>query len=238
MIKAISFDLDDTLWYAAPALVRAETLQYAWIEQHAPRIAERYSLEALRRARHELAARRPEIAHDFTELRRVALLEHLRECAYPEHLAAEGIAVFLRERSQVEFYDDALPVLRRLAPRYALIALTNGNADLDLVGIADLFVTCVSPAEAGVRKPDPRLFQAGLAHAGVSAAEAVHVGDQPLYDIEGAHRATMRSIWLNRNAAEWPPDYAPATAQITSLSELERVLAELSQPDGEEPRNT
>ena len=237
MIKAISFDLDDTLWDARPALLRAEAAQYVWLENHAPRVAARHTTETLRAARMELAQRRPDIAHDFTRLRHVALAECLREHGYPDALAIPGIEVFLRARSQVDFYDDALPALRRLAERYTLVALTNDNADLEIAGIAVYFVACISPAEAGVRKPDPRMFQVGLERAGVTADEAVHVGDQPLYDIEGAHRAAMRSIWLNRDGAAWPSEYAPATAQITSLADLEHAIAGLPQPAGDEHRS-
>ena len=237
MIKAISFDLDDTLWDARPALLRAEAAQYVWLETHAPRITARHTTDSLRAARMQLAACRPEIAHDFTRLRHVALAECLREHGYPAALARPGIDVFLRVRSQVDFYADALPALRRLAQRFTLVALTNGNADLEIAGIAGYFVACISPAEAGVRKPDPRMFQVGLERAGVSADEAVHVGDQPLYDIEGAHRAAMRSIWLNRDGADWPAEYAPATAQITSLADLEHAIAGLPQPAGVEHRS-
>ena len=53
------------------------------------------------------------------------------------------------------------------------------------------------------------------------------MGDHPLYDIEGAHRAGLRAIWLNRDGSDWPAAYAPAHAQITSLVELPAALARL-----------
>ena len=81
------------------------------------------------------------------------------------------------------------------------------------------------------------MFHVVLERAGVTADEAVHVGDQPLYDIEGAHRAAMRSIWLNRDGADWPAEVAPATAQITSLADLEQAIAGLPQPAGDEYRS-
>lgn len=228
MLKVICFDLDDTLWDPRPAFVRAEAVQYAWIERHAPRVAARHSSESLRALRLELAARRPEIAHDFTRLRVAALAEQLSAAGYDPALAPAGVAAFVRERSRVELYADALPALRLLAQRYVLVALTNGNADLEVAGVAAHFAACVSPAESGVRKPDPGLFHAGLAAVGAVPTEAVHVGDHPLYDIEGAHRAGLRAIWLNRDGSDWPAAYAPAHAQITSLVELPAALARLS----------
>lgn len=227
LIKAILFDLDDTLWDAAPALLRAEAAQYAWIERHAPRVAARYDNSELRALRAELATRRPDIAHDFTRLRIEALAERLAECGYPETLAADCIAHFVAVRSAVTLYDDVLPALTRLTQEYVLVALTNGNADLGLCGLAGHFRACVSPAEVGVRKPDVRMFEAALAHAGANADEAVHVGDQPLYDVEGARRAGLHTVWINRDGACWPDTYAPAHAEIASLGELERSLARL-----------
>ncbi len=53
-------------------------------------------------------------------------------------------------------------------------------------------------AEAGVRKPDPRIFEAALRRAGVRAAEAVHVGDLPEEDVEGARRAGIRPFLIDR----------------------------------------
>ncbi|MEQ8231918.1 MAG: HAD family hydrolase [Gammaproteobacteria bacterium] len=227
MIKAILFDLDDTLWDAAPALMRAEEAQYAWIERHAPRVAARYANAELRELRRDLATRRPEIAHDFTRLRIEALAERLEECGYPAALAADCIAHFVAVRSAVTLYDDVLPALARLAREYVLVALTNGNADLSVCGLEGHFRACVSPAEVGVRKPHPRMFAAALAHADAAPTEAVHVGDQPLYDVEGARRAGLRTVWINRDGGDWPSEYDPAHAVIASLGELEQALAQL-----------
>jgi len=227
LIKAILFDLDDTLWDAAPALMRAEAAQYAWIETHAPRVAARYPNEELRNLRRDLAERRPDIAHDFTRLRIEALAERLVECGYPAALAEDCIAHFVTVRSQVTLYDDVLPALDRLANDYALVALTNGNADLRVSGLEGHFRACVSPAEVGARKPDPAMFHAALAHVGAAPAEAVHVGDQPLYDVEGARRVGLRTVWVNRTCSAWPAEYAPAHAEIATLGELEHALGAL-----------
>ena len=54
--------------------------------------------------------------------------------------------------------------------------------------------------------------------------DARHVGDEPWYDIEGAHRANVRSVWVNRQARPWPDGQRRAHAEIGSLHELEGVL--------------
>ena len=228
MFDVITFDLDDTLWDSRPALLRAEALQYAWLVEHAPRLTAAHDNESLRRWRWELAGQRPEIAHDFTLLRRVALGEQLAAFGYDPALAEPGIALFVRERSVVTLFDDVRPALERLCREFTLVALTNGNADLEVAGVSPYFSFCISPAEAGVQKPDPRMFEVALARAGATASRAVHVGDQPLYDVEGARRASLASVWLNRGGAPWPDAYARPAAEISTLTELRAALADLA----------
>ncbi len=225
MFEVITFDLDDTLWDARPALLRAEQRQHAWIVAHAPRLAAAHDNESLRRWRWELASQRPDVAHDFTALRMLALRVQLAAFGYDPALAEPGIALFVHERSVVTLYDDVRPVLTDLSRDFTLVALTNGNADLEVAGVSPYFAFCISPAEAGVQKPDPRMFEVALARAGVSAARAVHVGDQPLYDVEGARRASLASVWLNRDGEPWPADYARPQAEIASLTQLRAALA-------------
>ena len=228
MLKLISFDLDDTLWDAGPVLARAEDVQYAWIVRHLPRAAAAHSVLELQHRRRELAREQPSLAHDFTQLRLAALRELCLRYDYPVGLAETGIEAFLEARSTVELFTEVDAVLRQLGARYRLAALTNGNTDLERAGVAEYFEFALSPAETGVSKPDPRMFEAMLAQAGVPAAAVVHVGDEPYYDIEGAHRANIRSIWINRNARDWPTEYRRAHAEITTLEQLPAALAQLT----------
>lgn len=228
MFDLIIFELDDTLWEALPALLAAETVQYEWIERHAPRVAAAHDNEDLRRLRMDLARRRPDVAHDFTRLRELALAERLAAHGYDPALAVPGVAEFVRARSAVTLYEDAREVLADLARDHVLAAATNGNTDLEVAGVSTYFDFCISPAEAGVQKPDPRMFEAVLARAGVAPHRAVHVGDQPLQDIEGARRAAVPAVWLNRTGRAWPAEYPQPKMEIASLRELRAALAALA----------
>ena len=228
MITLISFDLDDTLWDAGPVLARAEDVQYAWVARHLPRAAAAHTVEDLQHRRRLLAREQPQLAHDFTQLRLAALRELCIRYDYPVNLAETGIEAFLEARSTVELYTEVDTVLRELGASYRLAALTNGNTNLARAGVAAYFEFALSPAETGVSKPDPRMFEAMLAQADVAPGAVVHVGDEPYHDIEGAHRANIRSIWINRNAREWPAEYRRAHAEITTLDELPAVLAQLT----------
>ena len=222
-------DLDDTLWDAGPVLAQAEIAQYAWLRNHAPRIADAYSNDELQTLRWKFAERRPDIAHDFTALRLAFLRECLEEHGYDRALAEPAVKAFVSARSRVTLFVDVVPSLSALRKYYRLIALTNGNVDVEIAGVADFFDDCISPAESGVQKPDSRMFELASRRAGVDPAVVVHVGDHPVADIEGAHRARMSSVWVNRDGAGWPSECRPAHAEISSLSELAAAVVLISQ---------
>ncbi len=227
MIELITLDLDDTLWDARPVLMRAEEVQYEWIRTHAPRITERYTVLELQSYRRAMAQADPSLRHDFTALRRAALARLLEEHDYDPGQAIEGVDAFVRARSEVELYPEVDGVLRELARNYRLAGLTNGNTDLVRAGVAHYFEFSLAPADTGTSKPDPRMFEAALARAGVSPSAAVHVGDEPYYDIEGAHRAGVSAVWINRNGREWPDEHRPPHAAIVHLGELQAAVTRL-----------
>lgn len=224
MIELLSFDLDDTLWDAGPVLVRAEERQYAWLAQHLPRIAAAMDIGQMQARRRELMRERPALAHDFTALRRVAMAELCAAHGYATARGDEAVDVFLAARSDVTLYEEVDEVLRELRRHYRLASLTNGNTDLERAGVAHYFDFRLSPADTGTSKPDPRMFEALMTQAGVAPAAMVHIGDEPRHDIEGAHRAAVRAVWINRGGRPWPEGQRRAHAEISSLRELRAVL--------------
>ncbi len=224
-VQAIIFDLDDTLWDVGPVILRAEHALERFLAERYPRVLERHTLESMRDLRARMALEHPAMRHDFTWLRTQALLVHAREAGYPDAMAQEAFDVFYRARNEVVLYDDVLPALAWLAGRYRLFAISNGNADLAAIGLAHFFERSLAAREAGVLKPDPRIFAMLLDTAGVTAARTLHVGDDPRSDVEGARRAGVRPVWLNRGDARWPDNLAEPEHVIRSLGELVQWLA-------------
>jgi HAD superfamily hydrolase (TIGR01549 family) len=134
-------------------------------------------------------------------------------------------AVFFAARNAVELFEDVRPTLERLARRYPLASLSNGNADLRLIGLDDLFVFSLNAIEVGSAKPEPLMFETACRRLGMRPAEIVHVGDDPDHDVRGGRDAGFRTVWVNRTGQEWPGG-ARADAEIDALAELEAVLAE------------
>lgn len=203
-IRAITLDLDDTIWPIAPTLARAEAVLQAWLDAQAPATAAQWRDQDHRHAlRAEVNRRHADMAHDLTYLRREMLVLALHRAGDDLALAEPAFEVFFAERQRVDCYPDALPALGRLAARYPLLTLSNGNADIHLAGVGEHFSAQVSARAVGVAKPDPRIFAHAAAAAGVAAHEVLHIGDDPALDVIGALEAGMQAVWINRNRQCW-----------------------------------
>lgn len=218
--RLLTIDLDDTLWPCAPVIQAAEQALYAWLEQVAPRVTERFDREGLRRHRRALMTRRPELAHDLSQVRRVALAEQLAAHGYAPDLADEGLELFQAYRNRVEPYSEVAEVLRDLATRFRLVSVTNGNADVASTPLQGLFHRSLTAAEAGAARPDPALFRLALDWADVGPAECLHIGDDPYLDVEAARRFGLAAVWINRADRDWPEDLAPPVRVVRNLAEL------------------
>jgi putative hydrolase of the HAD superfamily len=217
---ALAFDLDNTLWDIGPVMERAERALHDWLAEHYPRVTDNHSIETMRDRRAAVAARRPDLAHDFTALRKLALHEHAAEAGYPVAMVEQAFEHFYQERNQVELYEDVLPALDRLRSRYRLLALTNGNADLRRIGIAHYFELIVTARAVGHAKPDRRIFSALLAGADIAPHELLYVGDEPVSDVEGPRRAGIAAVWINRGAVPWPAELERPLHSVTTLHDL------------------
>jgi len=222
-VQAVIFDLDDTLWEVGPVIVRAEHAMLEFLARRYPRVLELHTLDSMRDVRARMALEHPAMRHDFTWLRLESLRHHAREAGYPSTMAQEAFAVFYRARNEVTLYDDALPALEQLHGRFRLFAISNGNADLAAIGLARYFERSLAAREAGMLKPDPRIFAMLLERAGLAPRHAVHVGDDPEADVEGARRAGVAPVWLNRYGDNWPRASQEPLA-IRSLVELDVLL--------------
>ena len=122
--------------------------------------------------------------------------------------------------------------MAELAPSYKLALLTNGAPDLQrekiaASGLESFFQAIAVSGEHGIGKPKPEIFHRLLAELGVTADEAVMVGNSLERDIAGARNAGIRSIWIRVPGSEEQADVTPDHT-ITNLAEIPAIL---KQPD-------
>lgn len=260
MVKAIIFDLDDTLLWdqrsvkeAFAATCEAAREKYDLdperleevVRMEAAKLYQSYETYAFT----QMIGINPfeglwgnflDESDDFRQLAKV--VPGYRKEAWVKGLKALGIddpefgadlaERFPKERRQHPFiYEDTFELLDSLQGRYQLLLLTNGSPDLQMTKleitpeIAPYFDHVVISGAFGKGKPDPSIFEHALSLLGITADEALMVGDNLMTDILGANRAGIPSVWVNRHeriAEEVKPVY-----EIKKLLQLNELLQRL-----------
>lgn len=146
----------------------------------------------------------PERSHEFWLWVYGVFLEEL---GFPDarHVPQRLFDAFIRPENYQPF-DDTLPALTRLHEQgFNIGIISNWEAWagdlLRVLGLADLLDYTVVSGSVGFEKPDPEIFQFALAAADVPPAQAMHVGDNPVDDVEGALRAGMHAVLIDRGLA-------------------------------------
>lgn len=226
-VAAISFDLDDTLYDNGPAIERAEQ----WMLEH---LRSEYLATAMLDKPRWLDLKRtmliahPELRQDVSLARQrtihEAMLQGGMAAAIASREAEQVFAGFLVERSKIEVSDATHDLLARLAERYPLVVITNGNLDLAQAGLNDYF-TLVYKAGAGARmKPAPDMFVQAQAALKLVPDRILHVGDHPVTDVLGARLHGFRAAWLNDRQRSWRQLPLLPDVELNGLGELADLL--------------
>lgn len=222
-IKAVLFDLDDTLWHLAPTLVKAEAILYDWLNIHIPGVTQRFSNEELRELRMELLPTDPQYQFNVWALRHAALTRACHLTSENKDLVDQAMAVFSVARNAVTPFDDVVPGLSSLRERFAIGSVSNGFADLETIGLSQYFQTSIAAYQFGSAKPGAEIFHAACEALSVAPHEAIYVGDDPTLDIQGAQNAGLQAVWMNRLGRTLPEHIVP-DASCTNLYELDTWL--------------
>ena len=226
-VAAISFDLDDTLYDNGPAIVRAEQwmLSHLRSEYLATAMLDKPRWLELKRA---VLLANPELRHDVSLARqqtiRAAMVAGGMADQQASREAEQVFAAFLAERSKIEVSESTHRLLARLAERYPLVVITNGNLDLVQAGLADYF-TLVCKAGAGARmKPAPDMFVQVQQALGLAPGQILHVGDHPETDVLGARLHGFKAAWLNERRLPWQSLRLLPDVELATLDELAGLL--------------
>jgi HAD superfamily hydrolase (TIGR01509 family) len=232
-IRVLSFDLDDTLWDMRQTLLRAERLLAQWLAENCRGFS--YDTTKIRQIRENVLQAEPALAVDLSRLRKRVIESALIGYGYERSEAVvhaeRAFDVFFSARNQVTFFDGAIAALEKLSKSYVLGALTNGNADIDKLGLSNYFSFAFSAADVGTPKPAPALFETALKHTGTRPEQMIYIGDHPLHDMDAAKRVGISTIWVNLSGKAYTGSISPdqEIAHLESLPDAVRVI-ELNSP--------
>ncbi len=141
--------------------------------------------------------------------------------------AEVGADAYAGMHASASVYPEVPAVLEELRSRYRLAVLSDADRDFLEPSVRRnglTFDIVIASDELRAYKPHVSLFREVCGRLGVQPSQVAFVGDSPWADIEGARRAGMRAIWVNRHGASWPEELAPPSTVVTSLGELEGLL--------------
>lgn len=223
--KHLFFDLDHTLWdfdknsEMAFATIfshnHPEVNTNQFIEKYAPINQACWKLYQYDRITHEeLRYKRLKDSFD-------ALGYAISDAAI--HQIADDYIAFLPDNNHL--FDGAIEILDYLSSNYQLHIITNGFANVQYKKIAnskiDMYFETITNSEmAGVKKPNPVIFQHALDLAQAKKENSIMIGDCLEADVQGALDFGIDAIFFNPNN-----DVSPVgVRQINHLLELKNYL--------------
>lgn len=230
--KVISFDLDNTLYDCETVLRQAEI----WFAGY---LSDKYRLGSGKSSDYRFwgdikrlcLKAKPELVHDVTALRAYGLIAafdvlKLKLSLDEAYALAE---VFRVKRSQGHVCNTIKEFLVRLKEKYPICLLSNGNCNLEILGLDEIFLEDFRPNLQGVKsKPFPDLYYKCAEYYGVDVGDILHIGDDPITDVNGAVDAGCMCAWVYKGYSGISPDESLVRSLpnivIKSVLELEDWL--------------
>ncbi|MCT7943079.1 HAD-IA family hydrolase [Shewanella holmiensis] len=223
--KAISFDLDDTLYDNQPIIANAVKQSFALLHRDYPASAQWTTKDWLQ-CKLAQQALHPELKHDTSAARYTMLREGLLQLGYNETQATQGaqagLACFQHYRSDFKVAEDVIAILQTLKTRFTLVGITNGNVDASRIGLSQVLEFVLHPGYGVKMKPHSDMFTLACKQLAILPSELLHIGDHPHSDIVGAKMVGCQTVWLNpcqQNRDKKPSSLLPQIT-IMHLSKL------------------
>lgn len=201
-ISVLSFDLDDTLYDNKPVIAAAEQAMREALARHAP-LTRSTNSEFWWQQRLTLAKVDPDIRHDIGRWRLSGIESGLISLGLPQREAGEiaklAFAAFLTARTNIKLQANIMQLLAELSAHYTLIAITNGNARVDKMGVGDLFSFSLQAGPDGRMKPYTDMFNTAAQRLNIVPGQILHIGDSHRADVLGALRAGCQAAWLDHH---------------------------------------
>jgi HAD superfamily hydrolase (TIGR01549 family) len=225
-IQAITFDLDDTLYENTSIIINAERQLIELMHSTYP-VTKQVDRLFWRQQQKKQLMLNPLLKNDMSELRRLALRSGFSELGIQGQALIQAtdhcFDYFYYQRSNFTLNENIHSLLKNLSDRLPLIAITNGNVDLQQIGIAAYFNACFKASIALPMKPNQAMFNAAQNFLNIPHKYILHVGDHLQKDVYAALKAGYQAAWyaadrqmdLNQESTQMLPH-----VQLTDLSQL------------------
>ncbi|MCX8902857.1 HAD family hydrolase [Vibrio parahaemolyticus] len=240
MLKAIFFDMDETLCGTSQADKAAGQKFAAWIQQTYPQVSDPQAF-----LQRYLQGVYKKLNAEFPQL--VALLpdENAFRCGLIQTILAEnGIHIDAEQAQQAQHYFDSArmgaftffpgvkEMLMDLRKHYKLVVITNGpifsqHPKLKATQMDEWVDHIIVGGEEPEEKPAASIFQKALNLVDIKPEEALHIGDSLAADIAGANNMGILSVWVNATGASNPTEITP-NFEIRETVELKEILKTLA----------
>ena len=244
-IKAISFDLDDTLYNNRPVMLAIEKKMVKYFTEKFASLLPDFTLEPkpiFNRQfwapyRQQAIKIQPDLTHDVVKIRyetyRLGLLAFNLSAEESEKEAQAGLDYFISLRSDFTVPKASHELLASLAKKFPLVAISNGNVNTKSLGIDHYFqhiyhagfqpIDSHNKSEYLLRqKPAVDMFTLVCAQLAIPSEQLLHVGDCGFADIHGALNAGCQAAWLPQYGVGKPLQQIPhiELAQVSDLLQL------------------
>ncbi|ABF14268.1 5-amino-6-(5-phospho-D-ribitylamino)uracil phosphatase YigB [Candidatus Palibaumannia cicadellinicola] len=229
-LRALTFDLDDTLYDNTVVLTRTEQESIIFLQKYHPAL-QGIKWEEYQNLRNKLLASEPEIYHDVTYLRWRSIELIMRNAGLSESKARAGanatMDIVTYWRNKINVPSTTHHTLAALSNRWPLAAITNGNVDPTACGLAGYFSHILRAGRDGRAKPFKDMYHTAARLLQLPLRNILHVGDDLEADINGAIRCGIQACWINDSGINIQHSTHARLLphiEITRLSSLELFL--------------
>jgi HAD superfamily hydrolase (TIGR01549 family) len=227
-IQAITFDLDDTLYENTSVIINAERSLLEFMHNQYP--ATKHVAKNFWRARQNIyLLANPLLKNDMGKLRRLSLESGFMALGLSGNelktATTECFEHFYFQRSNFILNRNIHSLLETLSKELPLIALTNGNVNLQQIGLEKYFSACFKASMELPMKPHKAMFDAAQAHLKIPHENILHVGDNLPKDIYGALRAGYQTAWYAEDRCMQMRSEKAQVLPHVQLSNLNQLLA-------------
>lgn len=224
-VKAVAFDVDQTLWdFHSHRRKALEQCLALIVERSTAAQTTAWTIDDLQARYDRIEANAP--GERLSTIRGESLAEAAIEAAPADRALGDELTelYFSIRHGPAEPFPDVASALMQLTDMgLRLAVVTNGNTDMAMLGLAHHFEILVVGPDIGMAKPEERIYTEVANRLGCSPNELVCVGDDPIKDVAAPQALGWKGVWNDRGFATLPPHVKP-DATVRSLSELPRTV--------------